>query len=105
MMERHDLEALVSSAPSEDLPRLIGDLEAAKARAWARLMTPSTNGRGEQHAPEPDTWLAPEQAASIAGVKVRRIYEWAVGQRWASRPTKRTLRISEAGFRRWLATR
>jgi hypothetical protein len=49
--------------------------------------------------------ITPEQAAAIAQVPVKRLYEWARKAKWASRPNKRTLRIDEAGFRRWLTGR
>lgn len=35
---KHDgLRAIVAGSPADELPQLIGDLEAAKAAAWARL--------------------------------------------------------------------
>lgn len=40
-MTREDLRGLVEGAPPEALPDLIGDLEAAKARALARLTAPA----------------------------------------------------------------
>lgn len=49
--------------------------------------------------------ITPEAAAAIADVPVSRIYAWAKGQRWATRPTRRCLRIEDAGFRRWLASK
>ena len=106
-MNLPDLAALVREAPAETLPNLIGQFEQAKAVAWARLTTSTKGGNSEEghEAERQTTWITPEQAAAMAGVKVKRIYEWARGQRWASRPTKRCLRIEEAGFRRWLATR
>jgi hypothetical protein len=47
--------------------------------------------------------ITPEDAATIARVPVRRIYAWAKGARWASRPSRKCLRVDERGFRRWLA--
>jgi len=41
-MSRPELDSLVESTPAPDLPQLIGDLEAAKAVAWARLTAPTT---------------------------------------------------------------
>lgn len=40
-MSRSDLRSLVESTPAPELPELIGDLETAKAVAWARLTAPS----------------------------------------------------------------
>lgn len=92
---------LVSELQLEDLPVLIGALEAAKAHAWLRLMAPPTPPKD----PPPDHFITAEEAAAIASVPARRIYEWARGRKWAHRPTRRTLRIGEAAFRRWLTTR
>ncbi len=47
-MSRSDLHGLVESTPAAELPQLIGDLEAARAAAWARLTAPSPE-------PPPDT--------------------------------------------------
>lgn len=52
MMHRSDLCGLVDATPSPELPQLIGDLEAAKAAAWARLTATPTNGRPDELAPE-----------------------------------------------------
>jgi hypothetical protein len=92
-------QRVAAEAPAAELPSFLGGLEAARAAAWARLATPTPRAEPEQ---QPAEWITPERAAEIAGVPVRRIYDWARGQRWASRPSKRCLRISERGFRRWL---
>lgn len=54
---------------------------------------------------EPETWITPEQAAEIAAVDRRTIYDWATGKAWASRKSRRCLRIAEGPFRRWMAAR
>ena len=102
-----DLAVIVHRVALEELPNLIGQLEAAKAAAWARLTapTPSTHGNGHGSVEQATTWIKASEAAGIANVEVKRIYEWARGQRWASRPTKRCLRINVAGFSHWLSTR
>lgn len=56
-------------------------------------------------AAEPGLWITPDRAAEIAAVSRRRVYEWARGKRWASRQSRKTVRISERGFRAWIATR
>ncbi len=40
-MSRSDLAGLVEGTPAAELPQLIGDLEAARATAWARLTAPA----------------------------------------------------------------
>ncbi len=97
-----DLARLVAEAAPEELPSLIGALASAQAQALARLTMPA-NGNG--HEPEPATWITPSEAAAIAQVPATRIYAWAQGAKWASRPSRRCLRISEQGFRHWLAER
>jgi len=93
---------IVAEAHHGDLPALVGALAQAQAVALARLTTPTPRTKPEQ---APAEWITPERAGEIAGVPARRIYDWARGQRWASRPSKRCLRISEPGFRRWLEAR
>jgi hypothetical protein len=96
-----DLRAIVANAAPEDLPALVGKLAEAQAVAMARIATP----RPPAATAPPTRLLTPEEAAGIPNVPVKRIYEWARGKNWASRPTRRCLRIEEAGFRRWLAAR
>lgn len=95
-----DLEAVVAEAPREELPRLIGQLAQAQAAATARLVAP---------APAPAVavgkWLTPAEAAELARASKRQVYEWAVGKRWARRPSRRKLLIDEASFRAWLGSR
>jgi hypothetical protein len=75
--------------------------------AWARLSTPAP----AMPPPPENRFLTPVEAAQLAGLPDpegrgrRRIYEWARGQRWAVRPSRKTLRVSEAAFRQWLMTR
>lgn len=101
-----DLRVVVEQTPAEGLPELIGQLVAAEERARLRLraLPVATVPRPEATA-EGDRLLTPEQAATIAAVSVARVYAWARGARWASRPSRRCLRIAEHGFRRWLETR
>ena len=42
-MSRSDLHSLVEETPAPELPQLIGDLEAARAVAWARLTAPAAD--------------------------------------------------------------
>ena len=42
-MSRSELCSLVEGTPAPELPQLIGDLEAARAAAWARLTAPSAD--------------------------------------------------------------
>jgi hypothetical protein len=93
-------ETIKTASPLE-LPALVGHLVELQERARLRLWV-EANGNAQPQQPEPEV-LTAEEAAGIAKVPVKRIYEWARKKTWASRPTKRCLRIDEAGFRRWLA--
>jgi predicted DNA-binding transcriptional regulator AlpA len=46
-MSPSDLRSLVECTPAHELPQLIGDLEAAKAVAWARLTAPTMEQRSD----------------------------------------------------------
>lgn len=107
------LDRLITESRSEGLPALLGRL--VELEELARLRLRSSASAPPSLRDEADVWITPEAAAVIAGLptaasgdtrrSIRRIYEWARGQRWASRPSRKCLRISERGFRRWLATR
>lgn len=56
-----DLRGLIETAPAIELPKLIGELEALKAAAWARLTTPMPS---KQDAPE---LVTPARMAEIVG--------------------------------------
>jgi hypothetical protein len=102
---RADLDRLVAGAAAGELCAIIGTLEAAKAAAWARVIGSAVPKENHQADAVPERLLTPEEAAAIAAVPTRRIYSWAHGTRWAHRPSRKCLRISEGAFRRWLATR
>ena len=57
------------------------------------------------HAPEKDRLLTPEQAASILGQNVRWLYRHAATLPFTRRISRKNLRFSEAGLRRWLAAK
>ncbi len=111
-MKTQDLVGLdveIGRAALDELPALVGALARLQALALARLSGPSQPVRSESASE--DRLLTPTEAARVAnlpdpdGRGRRRIYEWARGQRWATRPSRKTLRVSEQGFRRWLMTR
>jgi len=87
---------VVAQAPAAELPALVLAIAARLAQAAG------TNGNGNHEA---EKWITPLDAATIAGVEQRTIYDWASGKSWASRPSRRCLRIAEDAFRRWLAAR
>ncbi len=98
------LDRLIASSGPAARPGLVVALAARLAQLGATLAAPTTSGNGRP-AEEPERLLTPEQAAEVASIPVKRLYEWARGKRWANRPTRRTLRIEERGFRAWLSSR
>jgi predicted DNA-binding transcriptional regulator AlpA len=61
------------------------------------------NGSG--HAPEKDRLLSPKEAAEILGQDVRWLYRHANELPFTRRISRKNLRFSEAGLRRWIAAR
>jgi hypothetical protein len=95
-----DLARLVDEARVEELPGVAAALEFARVKLQLRLAAPVPS-----RVPVVGRWLTPVEAAGIARASKRQVYEWAVGKRWAHRPSRRKLLIDEAGFRAWLASR
>lgn len=50
----------------------------------------------------PDRLLTPVEAARIAGVTPRWIYDHTRGMKFRRDLSRKSIRIEEAGFRRWL---
>jgi len=96
-----DLTKLVDDASLADLAEVAAALERARVKLALRLAAPVS----AQPAPAGGRWLTPEEAATIARASKRQVYEWAIGKRWAHRPSRRKLLIDEAGFLAWLSSR
>jgi len=102
-----NLLADVSSFPLEAIPALLGNLEQLKAALWARLNEPrSTPDPGpRREADERCAYLRPEEAARVLGVPVRWLYRHHRQLPFARKLSRKVLRFSEPGLRRWLAAR
>ncbi len=75
---RSELEAVIGAVPRDQVPDAIGELEAAKARLYARLMTPSSHGNPNGgKAAEPDRLIDVKDAAVILKVEVSWLYRHA----------------------------
>ena len=96
-----DLDAIVDGTTDAELPTLYGRFHTAALKVQARLLA-GVKPAAAQVTDKATRWLDVAAAAEIASVPPKRIYEWARGKRWASRPTRRCLRIDETEFRRWL---
>lgn len=99
------LVRLVEQAGDAELPRLAGALEAARVRLEQRLTTAKWMQAQPSSPTDPARFITPEEAAAIANIPVKRLYEWARKKPWAHRPNARTLRVHEQGFRKWLEAR
>jgi predicted DNA-binding transcriptional regulator AlpA len=102
-----DLLASVASVPLEAIPALLGNLEQLKAALWARLNEPRStqSGVSRGEADESHFYLKPEEAARVLGVSVRWLYRHHRQLPFARKLSRKTLRFSESGLRRWQATR
>jgi predicted DNA-binding transcriptional regulator AlpA len=103
-MRAEDLSDLVARARAEDLPRLIGDLEAAKACALARLAMPAPQSPA-LGGDEARLLAMPEVAARL-GITVHQARE--LGRR-GELPTvtvgARTVRVSARVLEQWIGAR
>jgi hypothetical protein len=94
-----DVVAAVAEMPAEDLPAILAAV-AARLATTRRAAAPAPAALAR----EADVWIDAAAAASIAGVSKKVVYDWAArsGSRWASRPSRRCLRVNERAFRAWL---
>ena len=88
------------------VPAILGQLAHLQAIFLARLVT-GGNGHSETVKPpsESDRFLTTEQAAELFAVAPRWLYRHAIQIPGARRLSRKCLRFSEAGLRRFMATR
>lgn len=96
-----DLRSLVESTPPAELPRLIGDLEAAKAAAWARLaVTPAPAP------PVEDRLLAMPEVAERLGTTEHQARELGRrGELPVVHVGERHVRVSARALHEWISRR
>jgi excisionase family DNA binding protein len=92
----------IAAASLDELPRLLGELEALKALLLVRLLSPLpppvlSNGQG-------DRWLTVEELAHKLGQSKDWIYRHAHQLPFTTR-MGRSLRFSERGAEGWMAAR
>ena len=78
-------------------------LEQAAERAAKRVSAANRNHNGSSH--DDDDWLTPAQAAAEFDVSVKWIYRHARKWRFVERLSRKKLRISYTGLRRWAQAR
>lgn len=77
---------------------------AAVLTALAAVRPAATNGSGRDPSAE-DRLLKPEEAAAILGVTPRWLYRHAAHLPFTRRLSRKCLRFSDAGLRRWQAAK
>jgi predicted DNA-binding transcriptional regulator AlpA len=98
-VSRSELCGIVEATPAPDLPRLIGDLEAAKATAWARLAATPTDGRTD--GPELESRnLDVTEAAKRLGMSRDWLYRHASELPFTVRIGRRVV-FDSLGLERW----
>jgi predicted DNA-binding transcriptional regulator AlpA len=98
-MSRSDLHGLVESTPAPELPQLIGDLEAARAAAWARLTAPGAEAAPDRRHQEPRN-LDVAEAARRLGMSRDWLYRHASELPFALRIGRRVV-FDSAALERW----
>jgi predicted DNA-binding transcriptional regulator AlpA len=93
--------------PLSAVPPLLAQLAALQAALAARLVRApiEPNRVGRDEAPESERLLMPSEAAALLGVTVSWLYRHAGRLPFARRLSRKALRFSESGLRRWLATK
>jgi predicted DNA-binding transcriptional regulator AlpA len=101
-----DAPERVAEIPPESVPGLLIHLAAVQTALSARLLS-APNGQGKARATpaEPDRLLTADEAAPVMGVKPRWLYRHARQLPFARRLSRKALRFSEAGLRRYMAAR
>lgn len=97
----------VADVPLPAVPSLMAQAAALQATLAARLardpITPDQPACAQ--ARESERLLTPPEAAALLGVTVTWLYRHAGRLPFARRLSRKALRFSEAGLRRWLASR
>lgn len=95
-MSTPDLRALVAAATPAELPQLIGELEAVKAAALARLLAPASS-------PVEDRLLSLPDVAKVLGVPEDRAYDLARQRRLPVVVIGKYKRVRESALRAYIA--
>jgi len=99
------LEGIVSATAPDAIPALLGALEQAEAKAWARLTIPPQPPKRETS----EKLLTPAEAlAAIGGAPTRSLkwlYACTRGKPFRRNLSRKVIRFEERGLRAWLAAR
>jgi predicted DNA-binding transcriptional regulator AlpA len=98
-MSPSDLRSLVECTPAHELPQLIGELEAAKAVAWARITAPAVDQQSDGPVQEARN-LDVAEAARRLGVSRDWLYRHASELPFAVRIGRRLV-FDSLALERW----
>jgi predicted DNA-binding transcriptional regulator AlpA len=98
-VSRSELRSLVEGTPAPELPQLIGDLEAARAAAWARLTAPGADKRPDAPGQEARN-LDVAEAAKRLGISRDWLYRHASELPFALRIGRRVV-FDSLALERW----
>jgi predicted DNA-binding transcriptional regulator AlpA len=98
-MSRSDLRSLVEETPAPELPQLIGELEAARAVAWARLTAPAADKPHDEPGQEARN-LDVAEAAKRLGISRDWLYRHASELPFALRIGRRVV-FDSLALERW----
>ena len=89
----------LAEIPASDVPALLAQLAAVQGALAARLL--SLPSKSPTEPAEPDTLLTAEQAAPLLNVTPHWLYRHAKQLPFTRRLSRKVLRFSESGLRRW----
>lgn len=98
----------VAEMPPEAIPALLCQLSALQSALAARLASASASGNGKteaQAAADRDCLLTPQEAAQRLGVSPKWLYRHHKRLPFTRQLSRKVLRFSEAGLRKWVATK
>jgi predicted DNA-binding transcriptional regulator AlpA len=89
----------------EEVPGLLARLASLQAVLLSRLLAPQNHAASPRSPAEPDRLLTAGEAAPILGTSERWLYRHAKQLPFSRRLSRKALRFSEVGLRRYMATR
>lgn len=91
----------IQGIPREELPALIGAVEALKARLWAELQSPSAESSAAVST-EATRLLTAQEVADQTGLSSQRVYELVRAGRLPAVHIGRQVRISASALAMWV---
>ena len=98
-----ELKEEIGDLSPQEIPAILGELEELKAAAWAQLLAPTNGSNPAATKPQDGRWLTAAEAAALLRVTPRWLYRHQKKLPFARRLSRKCIRFSEAGLRRWQA--